>query len=57
MNKLRIFPKSLRWKSQISKCVNQQTFYLYEWIYIYVHVYVNYLKTNPTLFKNVNRQR
>ena len=52
MNKPMIFPKSLKQRSQISKRVNSTNF-----LSLWLDMCINHLKTNPTLFANVNRQR
>ena len=52
MNKPRIFPKSIKQRSQISKHENSANFFISVCIKT-----INHLKTSPTLLTNVNRQR
>ena len=52
MNKPRIFTKSLKQRSQISKRLNSAYF-----LSLWLDICINHLKTNPTLLTNVNRQR
>ena len=46
MNRQRIFPRSLKQSGQISKHVNSAIFF----ISMIGYIYVNHLKTSPTLF-------
>ena len=52
MNKLRNFPKSKIERSNFKTCKIRKRF-----ISTIGHIYVNHLKTNPTLFTNVSMQR
>ena len=52
MNKPMIFPKSLKQRSQISKRANSDNF-----LSLLLDICINHLKTYPTSFTNVNRQR
>ena len=52
MNKPRIFPKSLKQRSQIAKCANLDNF-----LSLWLDICINHLKTYPTRVTNFNRQR